>query len=397
MNRLLYGFIFVLSISIFPILACKTNPKNLNYRETIKVGAENIEEYLSLLKNKKVGMVVNHTSFINNTHLVDTLLKHNINITTIFAPEHGFRGDASAGELISNSKDPKTGISIVSLYGKNKKPTKEQFENLDIIVFDIQDVGVRFYTFISTLHYVMQTCAESYKQLVVLDRPNPNAHYVDGPVLDMKQQSFVGINPIPVVYGLTIGELALMNNGENWLGNNLKCDLKVIKCQNYTHKSEYILPIKPSPNLPNQQSIYLYPSICFFEGTNISVGRGTNLQFQIIGGEDKNLGTFQFNPEEKPGALDPPLKGKLCYGLDLSKIKTERHKIDYNYLMSFYEKTADKKSFFTNPKFFNLLAGNEWLLEKIKNKESEEQIRASYKNDLEAYLQKRKNYLLYKD
>jgi uncharacterized protein YbbC (DUF1343 family) len=397
MIRFLNCFSLALLFTILPLFGCKSNPKILYNKVTIKVGAENIDEYLPQLLGKKVGMVVNHTSVINNTHLVDSLKSLNVNIATIFAPEHGFRGEISAGELVNNSKDLKTGIDIVSLYGKNKKPSKEQFENLDIIVFDIQDVGVRFYTYISTLYYVMQTCAETNIKLIVLDRPNPNANYVDGPVLDLKKQSFVGINPIPVVYGLTIGELALMNNGENWLGNNLKCDLKVIKCQNYNHQSEYILPIKPSPNLPNQQSIYLYPSICYFEGTNISVGRGTNLQFQVIGGEDKNLGTYTFKPQDMPGAINPPLEGKLCYGDNLSKLKERPKAIDFGYLLKYYKKSTNKSAFFSNTSFFNLLTGNDWLIEKIKKNENQSQIKKSYEKDLNKYLEKRKNYLLYID
>lgn len=363
----------------------------------VVVGAENLQEYLHLLKNQKVGLVVNHTSKIGNEHLVDVLLKNKIKIQTIFAPEHGFRGEASAGETINNTIDQKTGISIISLYGKNKKPSVEQLADLDIIVFDIQDVGVRFYTYISTLNYVMQSCAENNKPLVILDRPNPNGHYVAGPVLDLKFQSFVGINPIPVVYGLTIGELALMNNGEEWLGKNLKCNLKIIKCRNYTHKTRYILPEKPSPNLPNNTAIWLYPSICLFEPSQISVGRGTDLQFQVIGGPDINLGDFIFTPIDKPGAINPVNESKECFGLNLSKIDAYNTPFTLKYLIEFYKKFKDKNSFFTNKNFFNLLIGNDWVINEVEAGNNEIDIAKKWQNDLEIFKKKRLNYLLYEE
>jgi uncharacterized protein YbbC (DUF1343 family) len=390
----------ILLIVFLPLLFLKCFAKNQNTKEDTKVvvGAENLSEYLHLLKNKKVGVVVNHTSKINNAHLVDILLEKGIKISSIFAPEHGFRGEASAGETIKNDIDKKTGIPIISLYGKNKKPSSSQLKDLDVLVFDIQDVGVRFYTYISTLNYVMQSCAENNKALIVLDRPNPNAHYVAGPVLDLKFQSFVGVNPIPVVYGLTIGELALMNNGEAWLGNkDLKCDLKVIKCKNYTHQTQYILPEKPSPNLPNNTSIWLYPSICLFEPTKISVGRGTDLQFQVIGGPDKNLGNFSFTPEDKPGAINPVNEGIECFGLDLSQINAFDVPFTLKYFLDFYKNYEKKNDFFTNKNFFNLLIGNDWVIEDIIKGESEENITKKWKAGLEDFKKIRKKYLLYED
>lgn len=367
------------------------------FNTKVVVGAENLQEYLHLLKNQKVGLVVNHTSKIGHEHLVDVLLKNKVKIQTIFAPEHGFRGEASAGETINNAIDQKTGISIISLYGKNKKPSVEQLADLDIIIFDIQDVGVRFYTYISTLNYVMQACAENNKSLVILDRPNPNGHYVAGPVLDLKFQSFVGVNPIPVVYGLTIGELALMNNGEKWLGKNLKCNLKIIKCRNYTHKTRYILPEKPSPNLPNNTAIWLYPSICLFEPSQISVGRGTDLQFQIIGGPDINLGDFIFTPIDKPGAINPVNESKECFGLNLSKIDAYNTPFTLKYLIEFYKKFKDKNSFFTNKNFFNLLIGNDWVIKDVEAGNNEIDIAKKWQSDLEIFKKKRLNYLLYED
>ncbi|MFZ4376366.1 MAG: exo-beta-N-acetylmuramidase NamZ family protein, partial [Saprospiraceae bacterium] len=275
------------------ILFCQPN--------NLLTGAERTSEYLPLLKGKNIGLVVNQTSTIGHIHLVDSLINLGLNIKKIFAPEHGFRGSADAGEKISDSKDPKTGLPIISIYGSKKAPDKADLEGIDLLIFDIQDVGTRFYTYISTLHYVMLSCADNNIPLMVFDRPNPNGHFVDGPILDVAYQSFVGMHPIPIVHGLTIGEYASMINGENWLGMNKKCSLKVITCLNYNHSMVYNLPIPPSPNLPNMRSIYLYPSICFFEGTPISLGRGTNKQFQVLGAPNMNAGDFTFTPVSKPG------------------------------------------------------------------------------------------------
>ncbi|AWV98407.1 exo-beta-N-acetylmuramidase NamZ family protein [Arcticibacterium luteifluviistationis] len=394
MDKLL-SLLFVILIGLSP-LSCKSKANSSNTPEKIKVGAEAMQEYLPLLKGKRVGLIINHTSTIGKTHLLDTLLSSDVNVTAIFAPEHGFRGDADAGAHIDNSKDAKTGISIVSLYGKNKKPTAEQIKGIDIFVFDIQDVGVRFYTYISTLHYIIEAASENNKPLIVLDRPNPNGHYVAGPVLEKEFKSFVGMNPIPVVYGLTMGELAEMINGESW-ANKTECDLTVIKCENYDHTSAYELPIKPSPNLPNAQSIYLYPSICFFEPTQISVGRGTDNQFQVIGGPDKNLGNYHFIPTDKPGAHNPVNKGIDCYGLDLRKVDAFANGFDLKLLFDFYNNFEKKSSFFTNEKFFNLLTGNSWILKDLKAGKSAEEVQGKWQEDLKAFKTLRKKYLLYTD
>jgi uncharacterized protein YbbC (DUF1343 family) len=364
-------------------------------QSSIKVGAENLNEYLPLLKNKRIGLVVNHTSNIGKSHLVDVLISKKINVKRIFAPEHGFRGEVSAGDHIDNSKDPKTGISIISIYGDSKKPTKTTLKDLDIVIFDIQDVGARFYTYISTLYYVMQACAENTKTLIILDRPNPNGNYTAGPVLDLKFQSFVGMNPIPVVHGLTVAELAQMNNGENWLGKGLKCKLKIVKCKNYTHNTPYDLPVKPSPNLPNSVAISLYPSICLLEPTIISVGRGTNLQFQIAGGHNSKFGSYEFTPVDKPGAQNPVNEGKACFGVDLSATKPFEHRFSLSYFIDFYKKHGQGDNFFSSKAFFNKLIGNDWVIKDIENGLDEKAIEAKWQKDLDLYRIKRKKYLLY--
>jgi len=365
------------------------NTKNL------KTGAEQTNLYVADLKGKTVALVVNHTSTIGKTHLADSLISLGVKIKTIFAPEHGFRGTADAGEHVTNGIDKKTGLPIVSLYGSNKKPSVAQLEGIDVVIFDIQDVGARFYTYTSTMHYVMEACAEQTKELLILDRPNPNGHYVDGEVLNKKFASFVGLNTIPVVHGCTIGELAQMINGEGWLAGNKKCNLKIIKCLNYKHSTPYSPPIATSPNLPNLQSMLLYPSICFFEGTVVSVGRGTEKQFQVIGSPNPKNGSFTFTPEDKPGANNPPQEGKLCYGLDLSKINARSTEINLKYLIDFYNKSDDKAKFFSSPSFFDKLAGSDSLRKQIIAGVSEQQIRASWKNDLDKYKATRKKYLIY--
>jgi len=316
----------------------------------VQVGAARMEEYLSFLKNKNVALVVNQTSTVGESHLVDVLLQKNISIKKIFAPEHGFRGEADAGEHVKDDKDAKTGIPLLSLHGKNKKPTAEYLRGIDIVVFDIQDVGARFYTYISSMSYVMEACAENNVEFMVLDRPNPNGHYVDGPVLKKEYSSFVGLHEIPVVHGMTVGEYAQMVNNEGWLKGKVKCNLTVIKCENYDHKTFYELPIKPSPNLPNIRSIYLYPSICFFEGTTASAGRGTNKQFQIYGHPDFKQGDFTFTPKSMPGAKYPKFEGKKCNGFDLTKLDLqefqEMGRINLRYLMHFYKNFENKKAFF---------------------------------------------------
>ncbi len=384
------AFIF---LNLWVATACASTqidvPKNL------KIGAEQTNLYVPYLKDKTVALVVNHTSMIGKTHLADSLLSLGIKIKTIFAPEHGFRGTADAGEHVANGIDIKTGVPIVSLYGANKKPSSAQLEGIDVLIFDIQDVGARFYTYTSTMHYVMEACAEQSKKLLILDRPNPNGHYVDGQVLDKKFASFVGLNPVPVVHGCTVGELAQMINGEGWLSENRKCNMQVIKCLGYKHSMAYNPPIATSPNLPNLQSMLLYPSICFFEGTEVSVGRGTDKQFQVIGSPNPMNGTFTFTPEDKPGAKNPPQKGKLCYGEDLSTIDARKQEFTLKYLIAFYQKSENKAKFFSSPSFFDKLAGSDTLRKQIIAGMNEKQIRMSWKEDLEKYKAMRKKYLLY--
>ena len=358
-------------------------------------GAEQPELYLSLLKKKKIALVVNQTSSSNNQHLLDFLISKKVNVIKVFSPEHGFRGDADAGEKVKNTKDEKTGIAVISLYGDNKKPKPEQLTDVDLVIFDIQDVGARFYTYLSTLHYVMEACAENKKELLILDRPNPNGEYVDGPILDKNFSSFVGIHPIPIVHGMTLGELAQMINGEKWLKDSVQCQIKITPCKNYTHLSSYYPPVKPSPNLPNLLSIKLYPSLCLFEGTNVSVGRGTETPFQILGVPDSLGQGFSFTPKSISGMAKKPLyENKRCTGIYLgSSIITKQ--IDLYYLILFYNSSKDKTSYFNN--FFNKLAGNAILQEQIKSGLSAEEIRKTWVPGLQNFKSRRKNYLLYTD
>ncbi len=355
------------------------------------MGAERLTAYLPGLKGKRVAMVVNHTSTVGRTHLVDTLLANGIAVKKIFAPEHGFRGEADAGEHVSNSTDKKTGLPLISLYGSNKKPTAEQLADVDVVIFDIQDVGARFYTYISTMHYAMEACAENGKKLLVLDRPNPNGHYFDGPVLKPQFKSFVGMHPIPVVHGLTVGELARMINGEGWLTGGAKCELEVVQADGYTHRTKYIVPVRPSPNLPNEASIRLYPSICFFEAAPVSVGRGTPYPFQVVGGPDRSFGSFTFTPVSTPGAKNPPLQGQQCYGLDLRS--DTLNSFTLRYVIDFYNKSSNKEKFYNS--FFDKLAGTDALRKQIAAGLSEAEIRKTWQADLDAYRAMRKKYLLY--
>ncbi|MFD2824136.1 exo-beta-N-acetylmuramidase NamZ domain-containing protein [Lacinutrix iliipiscaria] len=362
------------------------------------IGANRTEIYLPLLNEKRVGIVANQTSVIfkaenKYVHLVDSLLALKVDVKKVFAPEHGFRGKADAGEFINDSIDKQTGLPIVSFYGKNKKPSKAQLEGLDVLIFDIQDVGVRFYTYISSLHYIMEACAEQNISLIILDRPNPNGHYIDGPILEPEHKSFIGMHPIPVVHGMTIGEFAQMINGEKWLENGVQCDISIIQMKNYTHKTVYHLPIKPSPNLPNDKAINLYPSLCFFEGTNVSAGRGTEKQFQIYGSPFLPETGFSFTPQPNEGSKYPKHDGKVCHGYDLSQ--TEERLIDLNlsFLIDAYSKTEDKADFFIP--FFTKLAGTETLQNQIENNFTITQIKASWTTGLEAYNNMRKAYLIY--
>ena len=365
----------------------------------IIVGAAQPSEFLSLIQGKKVALLVNQTSIIGDTHLADSLQSIGIDIQKIFAPEHGFRGTADAGAQIKDGKDVKTGIPLISLYGSRKKPTTEDLAGLDYVIFDIQDIGARFYTYISSMSYVMEACAENKVKFLVLDRPNPNGHFVDGPMLDKAFSSFVGLHEIPVVHGMTVGEYAQMVNGEGWLKDGIQCDLTVIKCLNYAHDTFYELPIKPSPNLPNIRSIFLYPSLCFFEGTVVSIGRGTNKQFQVVGHPDYPPTNFSFTPEPGDGASNPKLKGKKCYGFDLSNLdletlRTER-KLSLSFLIDFYNKSENKDDFFLKNKFIDKLAGSDQLRKQIIAGMTEAEIRATWEDGLLKFKRMRTRYLIY--
>lgn len=357
-------------------------------------------KYIDYLKNKRVAMLVNQSSTIAATHLVDTFISLGIDVKKIFCPEHGFRGNIDAGEHVENTIDSATKIPLISLYGNHKKPSSKDLENIDVVVFDIQDVGVRFYTYLTTLHYVMEACAENKVRLIVLDRPNPNGYYVDGPVMQKEHTSFVGLHPVPIVYGMTIGEYAKMINGELWLNNKLKCYLKVIKLEAYTHESRYTLPVKPSPNLVDQDAITLYPSLCLFEGTNISLGRGTYDPFKIIG--HPNLAdkySFSFTPQSIEGmSKNPPHLNKTCYGIDLRNYVNDStqnlRQINIGWLIEMYNASPDKDKFFNS--FFEKLVGNDVLRKQIIAGKTEQEIRASWENELVAFKKMREKYLLYK-
>lgn len=382
---------------VLTLLSCR-NQSNTHAQTPLSVGAQQTEHYLPILKNKNIGIVANQTTVIfkeeGYTHLVDSLLSLNIAVKKVFAPEHGFRGTADAGETIKDGIDSGSGVPIVSLYGANKKPNAKILEGLDLIIFDVQDVGARFYTFLSTLHYMMETCANLGITVVVLDRPNPNGHYVDGPILDLNYSSFVGMHPVPIVHGMTVGEYAKMINGEGWLSKGVQCDLKVIPVENYTHQTAYELPIKPSPNLPNATAINLYPSLCLFEGTNVSMGRGTELQFQIFGSPFlKSVDySYEFTPKPNVGAKYPVYENKICTGLNL-KNHSNLSQIELKWLLDAFQNTENKAEFF-NP-FFTKLAGQKLLQKQIEMGMNSDQIRDSWKTDLERYKLLRAPYLLY--
>ncbi len=366
-----------------------------------EVGAAQLSSYLPLIQGKRVALVVNQTSVIGETHLVDALLEKGIDIAAIFSPEHGFRGSADAGAKIEDGRDPDTGIPLLSLYGSKRKPSAEDLADIDWVIFDIQDVGARFYTYISTMHYVMEACAEQNVPLMVLDRPNPNGHYVDGPLREPGFQSFVGMHPVPVVHGMTVGEYARMVNGEGWLANGIKCVLTVIPARYYDHNTPYALPIPPSPNLPNQRSIYLYPWLCFFEGTVASVGRGTDKQFQVIGHPDYPSGDYVFTPEPMPGAMHPKLEGQVCRGYDLTGIAPEalfeKRRIDLSYLIEFYRSFPEGETFFLENGWIDKLAGTSNLRQSIVAGATEAEIRSGWQAELDAFKEIRKEYLLYPD
>ncbi len=388
------GLLSLLCLMSFNLKAQQTPDREL------VLGAERLDVIQRHIEGQRVALVVNQTSILDhqNIHLLDALLERGADIRKVFAPEHGFRGTIDAGATVQDSKDQKTGLPIVSLYGKNKKPTAEQLADVDVVIFDIQDVGARFFTYISTMHYVMEACAENGKQFLVLDRPNPN-DFVDGPVLKPGFESFVGMHPIPVLHGLTVGELAWMINEEGWLTSVPDtCRLLVVKMENWRHGDPYWLPVKPSPNLPNDQSIRLYPSLCFFEATNVSVGRGTYYPFQVLGAPDPKYGEFEFTPISISGFDTRPLHmNKRCYGVDLRELPFEGG-LTLRFFLDFYHKAGkDKASFFSRSNWFDLLAGSKELRMQIINGLTEEEIKASWQKDLEAYKALRKKYLLYED
>jgi len=380
-------------------LSCKVQTVE-NTTVRIKTGAQQTEKYLPLLLNKNIAVMANHTTNINGSHLVDSLLKLDVNIIKIFSPEHGFRGDSEAGEIIKSYIDDKTGLPVISLYGNSKKPKLSDFEDIDIIIFDLQDVGARFYTYISNMHYVMEACAETGVELMIFDRPNPNGFYVDGPVLDMNYQSFIGMHPVPIVHGMTVGEFAQMINGEYWLKDSLQCKLKVIPCANYTHDSLYKLPLNPSPNLQNMLSIYLYPSLGFFEGTYLSEGRGTEFPFQVFGAPDLKNADFTFTPKSIEGVSKyPKHKDEQCFGVDLRGINLHelisKKEINLEWILFAYKNVEDQEHFF-NSYFYNI-SGTSQLKEQIIQGKSAEEIRKSWQLELDSFKLIRKKYLIYKD
>lgn len=395
---IIFSFLFFIKLN----LLFGQIEKSLGYYDTsIVVAAERTKEYLPLIKNKRVAIVSNQTSLINKTHIVDSLLSLNVDVKKVFSPEHGFRGVASAGEKVKSGIDIKTGLPIVSLYGKNKKPSAKQLQDVDVVIFDIQDVGVRFYTYISTMHYVMEACAENNKKLIILDRPNPNGFYVDGPILEKEFESFIGMHPIPVVHGLTVGELANMINGEKWLNGGGKCDITVVKTLNYNHSDFYRLPVAPSPNLPNMSAIYLYPSLCFFEGTDISIGRGTDLPFQVIGSPKLLKTDYSFIPLSRVGATEPKHQNDTCNGYNLSLFgdfyMRDTKQLYLYWMINTLSQYNSNSDFFTRPNFFDLLAGTDKLRKQLEQKIPLSDIKKTWEDDLNNYKELRKKYLLYKD
>ncbi len=383
-------FYIILILCLFSLYTYGNNPP-------ITVGAESTAEYFPLLKGKRIGILTNHTGRIGDTHLVDSLHQAGFDIRIIFAPEHGFRGTASAGEKVGDSVDEKTGIPVYSLYKTNLgKPDAKTMATLDVVLFDLQDVGLRYYTYYVSMYKLMEACADSNVPLIVLDRPNPNGFYIDGPILDMKHKSGVGYLPIPVVHGMTLGELALMINGEGWLPDRKQCPLTVIPCQNYTHQSKYELPVAPSPNLPNMKSVYFYASTCFFEGTNVSLGRGTDFPFQVYGSPDLKGYTFSFTPRNMPGAKNPPHLGRVCYGVDLRNVPDEQiweAGINLNYLIDAYRSSAKKTTFFTT--FFEKLIGVDYVRDMIIRGKTNKEIKARWQGDIRKFKEQRKPYLIY--
>ena len=385
-------------ILLIVILTCITFYCQANQNRVI-VGAEQTNVYLPLLKNKRIAIFSNHTGMIGNKHLLDVLLENKINVVAIFSPEHGFRGNADAGEHVSSSVDSKTGVPILSLYdGKLGRPSEQSMRKFDLLIVDIQDVGLRFYTYYASMVRLMDACAEYNRKMLILDRPNPNGHYVDGPILDMKYKSSVGWLPIPIVHGMTLGELALMVNGERWLPASRICDITVIKCKNYTHQTMYELPIPPSPNLPNMKAVYLYPSTCYFEATPVSLGRGTQLPFQIYGHPNMLGYDYTFTPQSIPGAKNPPQLNRICHGVNLSELSNEeiwKKGVDLSYLIDAY-RNLNMDDYFFRP-FFELLTGRDYVRKMIKQGKNADEIKAMWKEDVEKFKIQRKPYLIYEE
>ena len=385
-------------ILLIVILTCITFYCQANQNRVI-VGAEQTNVYLPLLKNKRIAIFSNHTGMIGNKHLLDVLLENKINVVAIFSPEHGFRGNADAGEHVSSSVDSKTGVPILSLYdGKLGRPSEESMRKFDLLIVDIQDVGLRFYTYYASMVRLMDACAEYNRKMLILDRPNPNGHYVDGPILDMKYKSSVGWLPIPIVHGMTLGELAFMVNGERWLPASRICDITVIKCKNYTHQTMYELPIPPSPNLPNMKAVYLYPSTCYFEATPVSLGRGTQLPFQIYGHPNMLGYDYTFTPQSIPGAKNPPQLNRICHGVNLSELSNEeiwKKGVDLSYLIDAY-RNLNMDDYFFRP-FFELLTGRDYVRKMIKQGKNADEIKAMWKEDVEKFKIQRKPYLIYEE
>lgn len=361
-----------------------------------QTGAEQMSEYLPLLQGKRVAILTNYTALVNGVNVVDTLVRRGVNIVKIFSPEHGFRGDADAGATVGNQVDAKTGIPIISLYGSKRKPSADDLADVDILLYDIQDVGIRFYTYPASLQRYMESAIENRRPLIILDRPDPNGQYVDGPVLDTAFRSFVGMQPVPVVYGMTIGEYARMLVGEGWVAGSSGFKLTVIPCRRYTHRSKYTLPVKPSPNLPNMQSVYLYPSLCLFEGTAISLGRGTDKPFEQFGAPSLPHDLYSFTPQSVPGATSPPLLGQVCFGYDLSSIEVAHDTMSLHWLLLAYQLFPDKEHFFNgNGSGFDRLAGSSVLRQQMRDGLSAAAIRQSWEPGLNHFKTIRKKYLLY--
>lgn len=367
----------------------------------VKTGAEQLNRYRPLLYGKSVAVVANPTSVVGDQHLIDTLLSLGVDVRKVFALEHGFRGDVPDGEKIADGKDPKTGLPVISLYGSHKKPIQEDLDDIDVVVFDIQDVGVRFYTFVSSMSYIMEACADFDVDFLILDRPNPNGFYVDGPMNHLPEPSFIGLHPIPVAHGLTLGEYAQMAIGEGWLQTQNELDLKVVPCSGYDHSTRYALPVNPSPNLRSMSAIYLYPSLCFFEGTSVSIGRGTEKPFEVVGAPWMPPGTTSFTPRAGFGSNHPKHEGELCQGFDLTNFGRDfipaNGQINLFWLLDAYRLCPDGEEFFSRPDYFDLLAGGPTLREQIIAGRSEEEIREAWEEELRLFKFKRKKYLLYPD